>query len=158
MSHSETDSDNIQFIIKPSQLVNIGWLVLFLGGITLVFTFQIYWVAIITSMIWVAKFLTIKCWSYYFCEKTISERKGVFSVLTREIHYFRIKSVRWEQPFWLRIFGLSNVVLITSDPLIPILRLYGVNEGSDIVAHIKEQVSIWRRERTVKEQDIHPLM
>ena len=158
METSSIDSDNLKFVIKPSQLVNIGWLLLFLGGIVLALMSQVYWLCVGSGVLWFAKWLIIKCWSFDFHEKTIAERKGVFSVLTREIHYFRIKSVRWEQPFWLRIFGLSNVVLITSDPLIPMLRLYGVKDGNAVKGYVKEQVSVWRRERTVKEQDIHPLM
>lgn len=159
MSTNEIDSDIIQFIIKPSQIVNIGWLILLLGSIFLMTIDPIYWwVSVLFAIIWFIKWLIIKCWSFYFCEKTISERKGVLSTLTREIHYFRIKSVRWEQPFWLRIFGLSNVVLITSDPLIPVLRLYAVEEGSDIRDHIKAEAARWRRTSNVKEQDIHPLM
>ena len=154
----DSDTDEIQFIIKPSQLVNIGWVLLFLGGIILSFKFQNPWLCVGSGVLWFAKWLIIKCWSFDFHEKTIAERKGVFSILTREIHFFRIKSVRFEQPFFLRIFGLSNVILVTSDPLIPILRLYAVQGGENIKEYIKEQVSIWRRERTVKEQDIHPLM
>ena len=82
----------------------------------------------------------------------------MFSVLTREVHYFRIKSVRWEQPFWLRIFGLSNVEVITSDPLIRRLSVYAITDGSGIKDKVKEKVSIWRRGRGVGETDIHPLM
>jgi len=154
----ETDTDDLLYVMKPSQLVNIWWLLLFLSLITIGIITQKYWFGIITGIIWFSKWLIVKCWSFRFHEKTIAERKGVFSVLTREIHYFRIKSVRHHEPFLLRIFGLSNVVLITSDPLIRTLRLYGIRYGSEVVDAIKEEVSIWRRERTVKEQDIHPLM
>lgn len=153
----ETDTDNLLFVMKPSQLVNIGWILLFIGSIIWALTLQVYWLCTISGIIWISKWLIVKCWSFRFHEKTIGERKGVFSVITREIHYFRIKSVRHHQPFLLRIFGLSSVVLITSDPLIPTLRIYAIRGGYDLVTSIKEEVSIWRRERTVKEQDIHPL-
>jgi len=149
----ETDTDDLLFVMKPSQLVNIGWLFLFLITISFGIYTEMYFIGIIPGILWFAKWLIIQCWSFRFHEKTIAERKGVFSVITREIHYFRVKSVRWHQPFWLRIFGLSNVVLITSDPLIPILKVYAIRGGYDLVKSIKEEVSIWRRERTVKEQD-----
>jgi len=155
----ETDTDDLQYIIKPSQLVNIGWALLTFGSLLIASSYDLsYWLAVIPAFMWFCKWLIIKCWSFQFHEKTIAERKGVFSVFTREIHYFRIKSVRFDQPFFLRIFGLSNVVLITSDPLIPVLRVYAVPNGNELKTRIKEEVSIWRRERTVKEQDIHPLM
>ncbi len=153
------DSDNLKFIIRPSQFVNIGWFLLLGLSVYGVWKTGSHWWFITPAVIiYTAKWLIIKCWSFRFHEKTIAERKGVFSVLTKEIHYFRIKSVRWEQPFWLRIFGLSNVVLITSDPLIPMLRVYAIWGGEDLKDRVKMQVSKWRRDSTVKEQDIHPLM
>ena len=155
---SSSHSDSLIGVLKPSQLVNIGWFLLFLGGIIASIMTGIPWLWAISGIVWFAKWLIVKCWSFRFHEKTIAERKGVFSVITREIHYFRIKSVRWHQPFWLRIFGLSNVVLVTSDPYIPILKIYGIRDGENLMNSIKEDVSIWRSERTVKEQDIHPLM
>lgn len=154
----ETDTDELIFVVKPSQLVNIWWLLLFLILITFGFIIEMYWFGTITGIIWFSKWLIVKCWSFRFHEKTIAERKGVFSVVTREIHYFRVKSVRHHEPFLLRIFGLSNVVLVTSDPWIPVFRVYAIRDGKEMVKSIKETVSIWRRERTVKEQDIHPLM
>jgi len=153
-----THTDDLLFVMKPSQLVNIGWLLLFLISLSAAtFWGYSYLWCVASGVFWFAKWLIIKCWSFRFNEKTIAQRKGVFSVITKEIHYFRIKSVRWHQPFWLRIFGLSNVVLITSDPLIPILKVYAIRDGEEVMNSIKEEVSIWRSERTVKEQDIHPL-
>lgn len=153
-----THTDDLLFVMKPSQLVNIGWLLLFLTSLSAAaFWGYSYLWCIGSGVLWFAKWLIIQCWSFRFNEKTIAQRKGVFSVITKEIHYFRVKSVRWHQPFWLRIFGLSNVVLITSDPLIPILKVYAIRQGEDLMNTIKEEVSIWRSERTVKEQDIHPL-
>ncbi len=117
-----------------------------------------YFFGVISGIIWFSNWLIITCWSFRFREKTISERKGVFSVVTREIHYYRIKSVRHHEPFFLRIFGLSNVILVTSDPFTPIFEIHAIRGGDELVQSIKEETSIWRRERTVKEQDIHPLM
>ena len=153
-----THTDDLILVLKPSQLVNIGWVVLFIASIIFAVSFEVYWTCAISGIIWFAKWLIVQCWSFRFHEKTIAERKGVFSVVTKEIHYHRVKSVRWHQPFWLRIFGLSNVVLITSDPQIPVLKIYGVRNGEDMMRSIKEEVSTWRAERTVKEQDIHPLI
>jgi uncharacterized membrane protein YdbT with pleckstrin-like domain len=156
---NKIDTDDPQFISYPSQMVNIWWLLILIFSIYQVWVNNLsWWLITPAAVIYGAKWLIIRCWSFTYNEKTISERKGVLSVLTREIHYYRIKSVRWEQPFFLRIFGLSNVVLVTSDPLIPIFRIYGVENGSQVIKYVKEQVSIWRRERSVKEQDIHPLM
>ena len=159
LNYKETDSDDIQYYIKPSQWVNFWWGLLIIVSIisTQMLELSILLVGIPT-FIWGCKWLIIKCWSFRFHEKTIAEKKGVFSVLTREIHYSRVKSIRYEQPFLLRIFGLSNVVLITSDPLIPVLSIYAVKDGELVKTFIKEEISKWRRNRGVNEMDMYPLM
>jgi len=161
MMTEPTQTDDYIFTIKPSQWANYPW-----GIVTGIIVYLCsvlnfpYYLIVIPVFFWLCNWLILKCWSFDFHDRTISERKGVFSVLTREIHYFRIKSVRVEEPFYLRIFGLKTVVLITSDPLIPILRIFAIGggNGTDVKDYCKEQAAKWRDDKSVKEQDIHPLM
>jgi membrane protein YdbS with pleckstrin-like domain len=39
------------------------------------------------------KYFEIETWKYNFLERTIEERKGVFSVTQEEVQYYRIKSI-----------------------------------------------------------------
>jgi len=161
-TYKETHTDEIQFKRYPSQLVNIGWFLLTFAVLILAKVYSVpqttkVILTAIPGFIWFCRFLIIRCWSFRFHEKTISERKGVFSVHTREVHYSRVKSVRLDEPFWLRIFGLSNVMLITSDPYIRVLRIYAVFNGKEIMEHVKTETSKWRQNRGVGEHDLHPL-
>jgi membrane protein YdbS with pleckstrin-like domain len=99
--------------------------------------------------------LIITCWRYDFNERTISERKGVFNVSTREIHYFRIKSIRVEEPFLYRFVGLKTYNLVTSDPLIPIFRIYAISDDGSLRDYLKKKATYWRKEMGVKETDFH---
>ena len=77
------------------------------------------------------------------------ERKGVFNVLRKELHYYRIKSVYIEEPFLFRIFNLANVHIKTSDPYLPELKLYGVEKCTlpslDFInfTHMKPRIQGW---------------
>lgn len=138
-------TDNRIIITKPSQWVNFGWFFVMIPFCWLV----------IPVLMWIWNILVLSCWQFQFNDRTIAERKGVFSVLTREIHYFRIKSIRLEEPFLFRLVGLSNVTLITSDPFIPILKLYAVYDGHGLRKYIKDKTIFWRQEMGVKETDFH---
>jgi uncharacterized membrane protein YdbT with pleckstrin-like domain len=142
--------------IKPSQWVNIIWFLLAVGGgigigVTENFLF------IIPILIWFWRFLVINCWMYKFDENsdTIVQRKGVLSVSTVEIHYFRIKSIQLREPLFQRLVGLSTVYIITSEPFMPYLKLYAIYDGQDWVKYIKESATYWRNVKGVKETDFH---
>lgn len=142
--------------LKPSQWVNFIWLLLAVaGGVGIGITESPFMG--LPILIWVCRFFVIACWKYQFDENsdTIVERKGVFSVETIEIHYFRIKSIRLYEPFFQRLVGLSTVEIITSEPYKPLLRLYAIRGGSKYVKYIKECATYWRKKKGVRETDFH---
>jgi len=142
--------------IKPSQWVNIIWFLLAVaGGIGIGATENfLYGIPI---LIWFWRFLVINCWMYKFDEDsdTIVQRKGVFSVRTVEIHYFRFKSIQLSEPFLQRLVGLSTVYIITSEPFQPYLKLYAIYDGPAWVKYVKEMSVYWRDIKGVKETDFH---
>ena len=99
---------------------------------------------------WLWKFAVIECWIFIFDEnsETIVERKGVFYVRKVEIQYFRIKSIRVMKPLWQRIFGLSTVQIITSEPFKPFLTVYAISNGEEIARHCKEMAVYWRQQKS----------
>ena len=146
------DTDKLEFIIKPSQWVNIIWLT-----VTISSAFFIYLWALIPGVIWLWKWMVISCWEFRFHERTIAEKKGVFSVSRREIHYFRIKSVRVEEPFLYRFIGLCSIDIITSDPMIPVLRIYAIGNMENIRNYVKDMTTHWRKMNGIREYDLHSL-
>jgi membrane protein YdbS with pleckstrin-like domain len=140
-------TNKFEFDVQPSQWVNIGWLI---------FAVACWWLYFPpVLLLWY--YAVISCWHYEFRERTIAERKGVFSTDKVEIHYFRIKSIKIEKPFLMRLVGLSNIVIITSDPFRPILRLYAIHKGEEIRVMIKDLAYHWRHELNVKEHDLFEL-
>lgn len=155
----DSNTDDLRWMEKPSQVVNIYWLLSIFGVIVIAKEFDLsYWIVVVPVFIYIVKWIITYCWWYYFNEKTIQERKGVFSVHTREIHYYRVKSVRLNEPFLMRIFGLSDVILITSDPYIRKLKIHAVFHGREYVDQIKKYVNMWKSHRSLAEHDIHPMV
>lgn len=158
----------VSVLLKPSQWVNFPWLVIAAASGYLLFSTgideygildaaQIHWIFMAPIIWWFWKCLTIACWSFYMNEdsETIVEKKGVFSVNIVEIQYFRIKSIQVWRPFFLRIFGLSNVQIITSEPFKPFLLIYAVHDGEGWSHFCKEMAKYWRLQKGVKETDFH---
>ncbi len=140
-------SDNLIKTLSPSQLVNFFWVVL---GISLLPT-------VIVPLVAIVKILDVYFWRYEFRERTIIERKGILSVTRKEVHFYRIKSIRIDEPLWMRIFGLANVSIITSDPYHPELVLYAVPNGINLREYIRVTTDQWRKIEGVKEFDLYNL-
>lgn len=153
--------DPVLFTMKPSQWAIPGWVCLGVAGIGWIILCLAsggpWWIGVIPIILWISNAIVLFCWSYEFRENTIGQIKGVFSQESVEIHYFRIKSVRLEEPFHLRVFGLSDVVVITSDPLLPFFRIHATGNGNNLTEWLKNAAQVERSNKGVKENDLHLL-
>jgi len=143
-------SDKNLKVISPSQWTNAVWFIL---GVMDVLFIHMWIIAILA----VVKFLYVYYWRYEINERTIVERKGILDVTRNEIHYFRIKSIRVEEPLWMRLFNLSNVFVKTSDPYLPELKLYAVPSGTLVREELRSMTHSRRREENVREFDMYNL-
>ena len=133
---------------QPSQWLNIGYVFITLG---LFFVHPFIGVLALFSLLW--KIIVLRFWTWIYTNDSIVERKGVFSVSTEEIQYFRIKDVELYEPFLYRLVGLSKIYLYTSDRTRPTIVLNGVYEGPMKRDMFKKFALSHRRKEGVREVD-----
>jgi uncharacterized membrane protein YdbT with pleckstrin-like domain len=143
-------SDKNLKVVSPSQWTNFIWFIL--GVMDVLFIHM--WLLVALAVV---KFLYVYYWRYEINERTIVERKGILDVTRNEIHYYRIKSIRVEEPLWMRLFNLSNVFVKTSDPYLPELKLYAVPSGTLVREELRSMTSKRRKEENVREFDMYNL-
>jgi membrane protein YdbS with pleckstrin-like domain len=136
-------------VISPSQWTNLPWFIISAIAIWL----EVYWLLIFPVGV---MYYTYK-WLYQFSNNGIVETKGIFSVSHRELQYFRIKSVKLDEPLWMRFFGISNVTILSSDPYLPELQLYGIKNGKHIHQELRDIADQHRDRKGVKEYDLYNL-
>ena len=66
---------------------------------------------------------------------------------------FRVKDITLHQPFWLRLVGLSNIHLRTSDSSNRLYILPGVKNGKELREKLRIVVEKRRTEKGVVERD-----
>jgi uncharacterized membrane protein YdbT with pleckstrin-like domain len=140
-------SDKTLRVLTPSQWVNLPF---FIAGVVGIQT-------VILPILAIVKYIEYKCWRYEFGERTIVQKKGILSVTITEINFYRIKSIKIDEPFWMRLLGLSNVTILTSDPYQKELLLYAVPNGIEIRSLLRSTTHKRRREEGVKEFDMYSL-
>lgn len=81
-------------------------------------------VAVALAIGW--KYLSVRSQHYELTSERLKTKTGIFSKTTHELELYRVKDIMFEQPFFLRLFGLGNVVLMTSDESTPVLVIKAI--------------------------------
>ena len=134
-------------VYKPSQWINAGWILI---GILGSFLFVPIFIALY-------KMLELYCWSYTIERGYITERKGVFSVTHKELSISRIKGMRFEEPFLMRLVGIGNLYIRSSDPYQAELKMWGIPKGGTLWMELRKKTEQQRRRNGVREYDLFQL-
>jgi uncharacterized membrane protein YdbT with pleckstrin-like domain len=105
---------------------------------------------ILYLLIEIIKIISLK---YEITNERLFIFSGVFSRMREEIELYRIKDYEVFQPFYIRLFGLSNILIHTSDRTSPVIMLMAINKGYKIADLIRENVEKQRRQKGVREID-----
>lgn len=99
------------------------------------------------------KFLWLYFWRLDITNQRIIEETGILSKKTNEVELFRVKDIKLVQPFFLRLVGLSNIVLETSDRTHPFKTIPGIKKGKELREELRGCIEKRREEKGVKETD-----
>ncbi len=137
-------------ILRPSQWMNLGWLTM-----VPVSYFVHPYACALAVVIYIYKYFEVDCWRYEFYDDCVVERKGVFSVTRESVQYFRIKSVMVDEPFWMRLLGLSIVRVMTSEQFKHELIFQAVEEGEGIQAYLQHNARAERLNMGIRDFDVY---
>ena len=128
----------------PSQVLNLGPYILLGLFFWLVFPlFIILW-----------KWLVLNNTQYELTTERLKLRSGVFNKQVDEVELYRVRDYKAEQPFFLRLFSLGNIVLKTSDLSNPVVILRGIRGWEQRLEEIRTYVEACRQRKGVRELDV----
>jgi len=127
----------------PSQVINLP---------TFIVLGLFFWLVIpVFMMLW--KWLVVKNTKYELTTERLKTRYGVLNKQMDEIELYRVRDYRFEQPFFLRIFSLGNVVMQTSDKSHPLVTIRAIPNGEELRERIRTHVEECRARKGVREID-----
>jgi len=143
---------------SPSQVLNLGkYLVALLvaagiavGGIF----FPPAWAALVLPlgwMLWI--FIETRSIRHELTTERIRLYQGVFNQKMDDVELYRVKDTSMERPFWYRMFGLSTLIIETSDRSQPRIEIRAVSDGDNLRETLRKQVEYWRDRKRVREVD-----
>lgn len=93
--------------------------------------------------------LQTKCLRYEITTERIRLRQGILTKRTDEIELYRIKDYVVVEPLSLRIFGVSNLTLVTVEDANPNVMLRAIPDAHGLKDKIRDRVEVCREKKRV---------
>jgi membrane protein YdbS with pleckstrin-like domain len=151
----------------PSQILNFGiylfWacilIVALVVAVTLVdsrgWSLIIFGIVALLALVQVSvAYLHLHALEYVVTTQRVRIVSGIFSKDIKEIELFRVKDTMANQSFFLRLFGLGTIVILSGDERQPRLVLSGVPRAVELREKLRQEVMTLRQRFGVRELDV----
>ncbi len=128
---------------RPSQITNLATFII--CGLT--------FVLIVPLVIGLWRWLSLRCTEYRLSTERLTVSWGVLSRRVEELELYRVKDTSIDQPLFLRIFYLGNVVLRASDQSHPEVVLKAIPDCRGVREQVRDLVEEARERKGVREFD-----
>jgi uncharacterized membrane protein YdbT with pleckstrin-like domain len=95
-----------------------------------------------------------KCTAYELTSQRLRIRTGILNKKVDELELFRVKDYSMEQPFLLRLVGLGNLTMVTSDATTPTVSIRAISGVEAVREKLRNAVQAERDRRRVRELDV----
>jgi membrane protein YdbS with pleckstrin-like domain len=138
----------IVVLVAVILVVNIGdcppgWGLIIFAGVALI--------ALINSAI---AYLHLRAIEYVVTNQRVRVISGIFGKDIQEIELFRVKDTAANQSFFLRLFSLGTITILSGDERHPRIVLSGVPRAVELREKLRQEVMTLRQRFGVREVDV----
>ena len=106
------------------------------------------------AVVSVYQLIALMLTEYELSSERLLYGRGVFSRVTDQLELYRVRDYTLLEPFHLRIFGLSNILIVSSDRTNPRLMIQGISNGREVLQLIRDRVEQQRRANPATDFDV----
>lgn len=145
---------------SPSQVINFGAYILIIivtaviVVVSLLFLPLLLILLIVPLVMLIVNFLKIKSEIFEVTSQRLRKTTGIFSKQTEDIELYRVRDYKIIEPFFLRLFGLGTIELITIDKSSPHVIIPAVKDPKGLLDMIRENVEHAKSTKGVRELDV----
>jgi uncharacterized membrane protein YdbT with pleckstrin-like domain len=149
----------------PSQWTNFGTYFLCLllaAGVIAAYWFisprnPLILIGLALPLLWgLSRWIATRTYRYEITSERIKITTGMLSRKTNELELYRVRDYSVVEPFWLRLVGCGNVVLVTADRTTPDIVLRAVPQANSLKDQIRAHTERMRQRRGVRDLEIDP--
>ena len=141
---SGATTDELVWSGSPSQIVNLPVFVLC----------ALFCWLVVPIFIALWKWLVVRNIRYELTTERLKLREGVLNKVLNEVELYRVRDYRAEQPFFLRLFSLGNVIIGTTDASHPTVVLRAVRDVENVLELVRRYVEDCRARKNVRAIDL----
>lgn len=143
---------------SPSQWLNLGHFTLSLlitAGITAAaIAFPPALIGLIIPAAYALwSYLTVRCQTFELTNERLRIYTGIINQNIDEVELYRVKDVVVERKWWMRLTGLGNLHLETSDRSLPQVDIPAVRDCIGLREALRKKVEAMRDRKRVREMD-----
>ena len=120
---------------------------LFTGGLA-------YLALIIPLVMWMVRWWVTKSTKYELTSQRLRITAGILDRKVDELELFRVRDYSMEQPILLRMVGLGNLTLITSDATTPTVVMKAIHGVESVREKLRTAVQNERDRKRVRQMDV----
>ena len=109
----------------------------------------LFWTVLIPLIVYLKTRFTI----YELTDQIYREKTGVLSQKIEELELYRVRDYSVDKPFLMRLFGLGNLTLITSDKTNPRVYMRAIRNVENVRDIFRKHVEEARKATGTKEVD-----
>lgn len=102
------------------------------------------------------RWIGTRCHRYEVTTERIKITTGLLSRSSQELELYRVRDYSVVEPFWLRLVGCGDVVLVSSDRSTPSFVLRAVPRAQWLKDEIRTHTERMRQRRGVRDLDLDP--
>ncbi len=109
-----------------------------------------WWISIIGIPVALWQHLVLKNTRIILTTQRLKISSGIFNKVTEEIELYRIKDWTYRQPFFQRIMGFGEVMVVSSDRTAPELTYSWLKDAGSFAEKLRHTVEIVRDSKRVR--------
>lgn len=158
MLHTMTE-ENLLWKGSPSQWLNLGTFIagtLVSGGIVFsgIFVPPAFLALALPGAYMLWRYLVVRTQVFELTSERLRVTRGVLNHKIDEIELYRVKDSVIVRPWWMRLTGLSSIILETSDRSMPKLTIPAILNGIEFSELLRKHIEEQRDQKRVREMDL----
>lgn len=108
----------------------------------------------VALLMWAIRWWVTKCTAYELTTQRLKISSGILNRKLEELELFRVKDYAMVQPLALRILGLGNLTMVTSDVSTPTVAIKAIPRVEEVREMLRTAVQNERDRKRVRELDV----
>tara|TARA_B100000989_G_scaffold63578_1_gene43972 strand:+ start:1115 stop:1465 length:351 start_codon:yes stop_codon:yes gene_type:complete len=109
----------------------------------------LFWTILIPILVYLKTRFTI----YQLTEDRFIEKRGILSQSIEELELYRVRDYSIKKPFLMRLFGLGNLILTTSDKTHSQIYIHAIRDVENVRDNLRKHVEEARARTGTRETD-----